>query len=83
MPQAVTITPRKIFLEDIDLTTTKSATTTAYILGLGTTTVHPCDFISLSNLTSAASDGAAAGLGVAVGYQYYNTGTGLPKTRMT
>lgn len=80
---AVTITPRKLYVEDHDLSTTKGATTTAYVAGLGTTTVTYCDFIRLANLTSAASDGAAATAGVAVGYLYYNTATGLPKVRMS
>lgn len=84
MPQgAVTITPRLLYLEDMDHTTVKGATTTAYIEGLGDTPVTKVDYISLASLVSAANDAAAASGGVGVGYFYYNTSTNAPKTRMT
>jgi hypothetical protein len=83
MPGALTITPRKQYLEDFDKTTTKGATASVYVKGLGTTTLSLVDFISLSNLVSAASDGAAASAGVPVGCLYYSTSLNLPKTRMS
>lgn len=82
MPGSVTINPRKIYVEDIDFTTTRGETTSATILGAGSQTVTKVDVYRLSDLTAAANDAAAASAGVIIGQHYYNTTYNKPWTRM-
>lgn len=85
MPSAVTVTPRKLFKEDLQLTTSPSApTSNQTVLGLGTVALNPIDAVLYSAFPSAASDQIAHDTyGVGKGYLYYNTTTGKLKTQMT
>ncbi len=84
MPSSVTITPRKLFKEDLQLTTNpNAATSNQTVLGLGTVALSQIDAVLYSAFTQAASDVAAATAGVGVGEIYYNTASGKLKARMT
>lgn len=84
MPASVTITPRKLFKEDLHLTTSPSAATSnQVVLGLGTVALNPIDAVLYSAFTQAASDAAAGIAGVGIGEIYYSTATNKLKARMT
>ena len=86
MAESLSITPRKLCIEDLDLTTTATGeTVSANVLGaLGNPqTLNKIDMVRLTQFTVAANDVAAAGAGIAVGEIYYSsTLTGLA-TRMS
>ena len=84
MPSSVTITPRKLFEEDLQLTTNPSAATSSQVvLGLGTVSLNPIDAVLYSSFTQASNDSSAGVAGVAVGEIYYNTASSKLKARMT
>lgn len=84
MPSSVTITPRKLFKEDLQLTTNPSAATSNQtVLGLGTVALNPIDAVLYSAFVQAVDDQAAHNAGVDKGYLYYNTTTSKLKTQMT
>jgi hypothetical protein len=84
MPSIVTITPRKTFLEDLNVTTSPNPTPTATtVMGVGAVSLTPISAVLYSAFGQYANDAAAAAGGVAVGYLYYNTSTNLIKTRMS
>lgn len=84
MPSSVTITPRKLFKEDLQLTTSPSAAASNQtVLGLGTVALSPIDAVLYSAFSQALNDSAAASQGVAVGEIYYNTTTSKLKARMS
>lgn len=81
---ANTITPRKIYIEDLNLSTSPTAaTTTETIMGSGTQTVTKVDMVRFTQFVQAANDTAAAAASVPVGGIYYNTSTSALHTRMT
>ncbi len=76
MPDIVTITPRKIYLEDVATTTTASGETASVnVAGEASNpqTLHKLALVLLTQFTAAANDAAAAADGVALGQVYYNT----------
>lgn len=76
MADVLTGTPRKLYIEDLDLTTAPSgATASVTVLGEASNpqTLNKIDMVRLSQFTQAANDAAAAALGVALGECYYNT----------
>lgn len=74
MPSSVTITPRKLFKEDLQLTTSpNAAASNQTVLGLGTVALNPIDAVLYSSFTQASSDTTAAAGGVDAGEVYYNT----------
>lgn len=86
MPVSVSVTPRKIYIEDLDLSTAATAqTTTVNVLGAGTNpqTVTKVDMVRLTQFISAANDTAAAAAGVSVGAIYYNTTISNLAARLT
>ncbi len=84
MPSSVTVTPRKLFKEDLQLTTSPNASTSNQtVLGLGTVALNPIDAVLYSVFTQAANDAAAGTAGIAVGEIYYNTTSSKLKARMT
>lgn len=83
MPSSVTITPRKLFKEDLQLTTSPTAATSNQtVLGLGTVALNPIDAVLYSAFTRAADDQAAHAAGVTKGQIYYNTTTSKLQTQM-
>ncbi len=84
MPTSLTLTPRKIYKEDLALSTSPSATPISeYVLGVGNTPLNPVDAVLYSSFGQYSSDAAAAAGGVGVGYLYYNTSTSKIKVRMS
>jgi hypothetical protein len=83
MPGSVTITPRLIYKEDMDKSTSPNETATATVAGLGSVTLHKVDAIFLSDLTPAANDSAAATAGIPVGAIYYNVTDGRVHARIS
>lgn len=85
MPSSVTITPRKLFKEDLQLTTNPSApTSNQTVLGLGTVALNSIDAVLYSAFPQAANDKIAHDTyGVDKGYIYYNTTTSKLKVQMT
>jgi hypothetical protein len=84
MPTIATITPRPIYKEDCSLSVSQApATVNTYVEGAGTVPLTPLTPILIDSLGSYASDAAAGVGGVAVGYLYFNSGTSLPKVRMS
>ena len=82
-----TLTPRKIYLEDIDYLEDPTVTQTASVNVLGATgnpqTLNKPCLLLLTSLTQAANDAAAASAGVNVGQAYWNTTTGALYTRQS
>lgn len=84
MPDSITLTPRKIFLEDLSTTTNASgATASVTVLGTGAVTLNKLALVLLTQFTQAASDAAAAGAGVNLGQIYYNTTDSKLHARLT
>ena len=84
MSSIVTITPRPIYLEDLAVSADFSPTpVNEEVMGVGTVPLTPIPVMLYSDLHSYADDTAAAAGGIGVGYQYWNSTTSLPKTRMT
>ena len=74
MPSSVTITPRKLFKEDLQLTTNpNAAASNQTVLGLGTVALNPVDAVLYSSFTQASNDTNAGTGGVDAGEVYYNT----------
>lgn len=74
MPASVTVTPRKIAMEDLATTAVPAGDTfTDTVLGAGSTTLTKVPITLLSQLVSAANDAAAAAGGVLVGECYYHS----------
>jgi hypothetical protein len=74
MPSSVTITPRKIFLEDLELSTsTAPSTSNQYVGGLGTVPLTPISAVLYSAFGAYSNDTTAAAGGIALGQIYYNT----------
>jgi hypothetical protein len=86
MPDVVTITPRKIYLEDL-ATTSNASGETASVTVAGEAsnpqTLNKIALLLLTDLTQAANDAAAAAAGVAVGQVYYNTTNSAPHARQS
>lgn len=75
MPASVTITPRKIFLEDVQTTTAYTPTGSAQTVGgVGTVTLTPINMVQFSTFPSYASR-AAATTALGAGALYYDTTT--------
>ncbi len=86
MPSDVTITARKIHLEDLEVTTNAAgATSSVNVLGAASNpvTLTKIALVQLTDFESAANDVGAAAAGVAVGEVYYNSTTAKLKARMT
>lgn len=86
MPSSITLTPRKIYVEDLELTTNAAGATAAVnVLGAAGNpqTLNKVDMVRLTQFTSAANDVAAAAAGVNVGQVYYNSTESALHTRMT
>lgn len=86
MPESLSMTPRKICIEDLELTTTATgATVSANVLGaLGNPqTLNKIDMVRLTQFTVAANDVAAAAAGISTGQIYYNSTESGLHTRMT
>lgn len=78
------ITPRKIYIQDLALTTDPDGETeTVPVMGLGNTEVNKIDMLRFSQFGQYADDGAAAGGGVEVGQLYYNTTNSKLHVRMS
>ena len=76
MATDITLTPRKIYLEDLATTTTQAGETEAVtVLGaaVNPVTLNKLALVLLTQFTAAANDVAAAAAGVALGEVYYNT----------
>jgi hypothetical protein len=85
MAEAVEITPRQIYQEDLALTTVPTGDTDSVtVLGApGPIALNKIPLTLLTQLVSAANDAAAGVAGVTVGDSYYNTATMRLRTRMT
>lgn len=84
MPSIVTITPRKTFLEDLNVTTSPNPTPTATtVMGVGAVSLTPISAVLYSAFGQYANDAAAALGGVGVGFLYYHTGSNALKARMS
>ena len=74
MPASVTITPRKIFLEDLQLTTSQApATSNQTVGGVGTVPLTPISAVLYSSFGAYSNDTTAAAGGIQLGQIYYNT----------
>lgn len=84
MSSVYRITPRKLFLEDIQVTTDHTPTpSTQYVLGAGNVPLTPVALVLYSAFGSYANDAAAAAGGVAIGSIYYSTTYNSLHTRMS
>lgn len=85
MPSSVNVVPRKLFKEDLQLTTSPSAATSNQnVLGVvGVVPLNPIDAVLYSAFTQAANDTAAQTAGVGLGEIYYNTTSSKLKARLT
>jgi hypothetical protein len=84
MPTSLTLTPRKIYKEDLALSTSPSPTPISeYVLGVGNVPLNPINAVMYSSFGQYANDAAAAAGGVGVGYLYYNTSASAIKVRMS
>jgi hypothetical protein len=74
MPSSVTITPRKLFQEDLNLTTDYTPTPSSqYVGGIGTLPLTPINAVLYSSFGAYTNDTTAAAGGIALGQIYYNT----------
>ena len=74
MPSSVTITPRKVFLEDLELSTSHApATSDQEVGGVGTVPLTPISAVLYSAFGAYSNDTTAAAGGVILGQIYYNT----------
>ena len=74
MPSSVTLTPRKIFKEDLNLSTDHSpATVDQTVGGVGVVPLTPINAAMYSDFGAYANDALAAAGGIALGQIYYNT----------
>jgi hypothetical protein len=77
------ISPRKLFVEDCQLTIDPNAPQVASeVLGVGIVNLTQIDAVRYSAFTQAANDAAAATAGVGLGFIYYNTTSSALKARM-
>jgi hypothetical protein len=86
MASDITITPRKLYLEDVATTTNPSGETASVnVLGEATNpvTLNKLALVLLTQFTQAANDAAAATAGVSLGEVYYSTALSALKARMT
>ena len=86
MPSNVTLGPRKIHIEDLELTTTAAGETNSVdVLGASGNpqTLNKVDMVRLTQFTVAANDVAAGVAGVAVGTIYYSSTISGLVTRMS
>lgn len=85
MAEAVEITPRQIYQEDLAMTTVPTGDTDSVgVLGAPSpATLNKIPLTLLTQLISAANDAAAGVAGAAIGDAYYNTTTMRLRTRMT
>ena len=86
MPSDVTITARKIHLEDLEVTTNPAgATSSVNVLGAATNpvTLTQLALVLLTQFEQAANDVGAAAAGVALGDVYYCTANSKLKARLT
>lgn len=83
MSDALTLSVRPIYQEDLDPTTKPTGdTVTVNVLSVGAVPLTRIPITLLTQLVSAASDAAAAAAGVAVGRVYVNTTDNTLATRM-
>lgn len=76
MPASITITPRKIFLEDLELSTENSpSTSNQEVGGVGTVPLTPISAVLYSAFPAYANQ-TAANAALAAGRIYYDTGLG-------
>lgn len=86
MPSDATLGPRKIYIEDLELTTVAAGETGQEdVLGASGNpqTLNKVDMVRLTQFTVAANDAAAASGGVNVGEIYYNSTNSKLHARMT
>ena len=84
MPSIVTVTPRRTFLEDLNVTTSPNPTPTATtVMGVGAVSLTPISAVLYSAFGQYANDSAAALGSIAVGQIYYNTSISALKARMS
>ena len=68
------IIPRKIFLEDLEVSTHQNpGTSNQYVKGVGTVPLTPISVVLYSAFSPYANDAAAAADGIGLGALYYNT----------
>ena len=76
MPSSVTITPRKIFLEDLQVVTDHAPTPSAQVVaGVGTVSLTPISAVLYSAFPAYANLAAANGA-LPAGRIYYDTSLG-------
>lgn len=84
MSSVYRITPRKLFLEDLQVTTDHTPTTsTQYVLGAGNVPLTPIAAVLYSAFGSYANDSVAAAGGVPIGGIYFSTTYNTLHTRMS
>jgi hypothetical protein len=84
MANAVNVTLRPIYMEDLATTRVPVGdTTTENVLEQGPTTLTKIPLQLLTALAIAANDAAAAGMGVPIGQVYYNSSDLSLHTRMS
>jgi len=78
------ITPRKIFLEDLSVSTHHDpGTSDQYVKGVGTVPLTPISMVLYSAFGSYANDAAAAADGLGLGALYYNSTDSKLHARIT
>lgn len=85
MPDAVVITPRQLYIEDLATTTvpTGDADTVTVLGAVGSQALNKIPITLLTQLVQAANDAGAAAGGVLLGESYYDTSRQRLRTRMT
>lgn len=84
MPASLTLTPRKIFLEDLNVTTSQAPTpSNQYVAGVGTVPLTPIAAVLYSAFGAYTNDSTASSGGIALGQVYYNTTISALKARLT
>lgn len=84
MANAVSVTLRPIYVEDLAATTVPTGDTVSEnVLDQGPTTLNKIPITLLTQLTQAANDAAAASAGVPVGKAYYDSTLRVLAVRMT
>jgi len=86
MATDITLTPRKIYLEDLSTTTSQAGETEAVnVLGaaVNPVTLNKLALVLLTQFSSYANDAAAAAGGIPVGGLYYSSTYSKLHTRMT
>lgn len=78
----LTVTPRKIFLQDLEVTTDPNAEPIeVYVGGVGDTPLDPIAMVLYSAFGQYADDATATSHGIVLGQIYYNTTISALKAR--